>query len=373
MKTADPTDLVVREAIEDDAKRWNAFVDDHGGSFFHYFKWRELYALRGYQYVPLMLEDTSGGLQGILPIVVEKGRLHTYLASLPEGASGGIVLRRDIPQGERMPAIKALLSHVVDHYAQACSIFRFKVNLAGEHHGWQEMHRGLAESGFSPMFGDGSQLPCTHILPLEQPFEDRIWRDLWSQRVRKAVGKMRDLGVEIVHDTAFAYVDAFADMLAHTYRRHGNLPPSREEVTMRLTLFADRSDLFIAVLGGRAVGGLLCYYTPSTCYLSKLPSYADEGTGYNNILLEYHGIKHACDAGFRYVEFGITDTVPLLHWKNRFKGTVVPLSVYERKFSSLRTCLQYTASLSGDLWQNRSNLRNLVEYNVRRLSARSKE
>ncbi|RPJ54003.1 MAG: GNAT family N-acetyltransferase [Methanobacteriota archaeon] len=372
MKTAERAALVVREASENDATCWDSFVNDHGGSFFHYFDWREIYALRGFRYIPLMLEDASGSLLGILPLVVEQGKLYTSLVSLPEGASGGIVLRRDLPTEERTPAVKALLAYAAEHYAQACSTFRIKANLAEEHDGSQ-VHQGLVESGFSPVFGEDSQLPCTHILTLDQPFEERIWRDLWSQKVRKSIGKIRDLGVEIVHDTTLAYADIFTEMLAHTYQRHGNQPPTRDEVEMRLTRFAGRSDLFIALLGERAVGGLLCYYTPTTCYLSKLPSYADERTGYNNILLEYHGIKHACDAGYRYVEFGITDTMPLLHWKNRFKGTVIPLSVYERKFSSVRACLRYTASISADLWQNRSNLKNMVQYNVRRLSARTKE
>jgi hypothetical protein len=373
MEAAERAALVVREASEKDAKHWDSFVDDHGGSFFHYFDWRDIYALRGYRYIPLMIEDASGILQGILPVVAERGMLYTSLVSLPEGASGGIVLHRDMPSEERVQAVKTLLAYTVEHYAQTCSTFRFKMNLAENRREGPEMHHGLVESRFSPVFAKDSQLPCTHILPLERPFEERIWRGLWSQKVRKNIGKIRELGVEIVHDTTLAYADTFTEMLAHTYRRHGNQPPTREEVKMRLTRFAGRSDLFIALLGEQAVGGLLCYYTPSTCYLSKLPSYADERTGYNNILLEYHGIKHACDAGYRYVEFGITDTLPLLHWKNRFKGTAIPLSVYERKFSNVRAYLQYTTSISGGLWQNRSNLKNMVQYNVRRLSARIKE
>lgn len=104
--------MQIREAVKADAEAWDAFVDREGGSFFHYFGWGDLYRAGGFDYVPLMLEDGAGRLQGILPLVVDHGLLHVTLSSMPEGASGGFVFRRDLTGDEMAEGIDIFLSDI---------------------------------------------------------------------------------------------------------------------------------------------------------------------------------------------------------------------------------------------------------------------
>jgi hypothetical protein len=336
----------IREAIDTDAGAWDAFVDHEGGSFFHYYRWRDLYLAGGFDYVPLMLEDGAGRLQGILPLVVDHGLLHVTLSSMPEGASGGIVFRRDMAPDEIADGIDTFLRDIDRKYADDCAIFRLKTNITPDRGSSAACGHALLRHKFARLGGEADGLPCTFVLPLEQPFDERIWKNLWTVKIRQKCRKVQKTGVEVIVDEKLEYVEEFTDMLGALYTRHDLRPLSRSMVDLRLRTFPKKTRLFMALHQGRPVAGMLCYYTPTTCYLSKAPSYQEAYDRDINTYLFARVIEDACNAGYQYVEFGITNSPSGQFFKERFRGMKIPMGVYERQYSRFRALFHYASGLS---------------------------
>ncbi|RPJ53864.1 MAG: hypothetical protein EHJ95_01385, partial [Methanobacteriota archaeon] len=101
--------MQVRIADKGEREAWDSFVDEEGGSFFHYFGWKALYEDRGLAYVPLVLEDGDGSTIGVFPFVVRNGHLFHMLESLPEGSSGGYILSRSLTPEQRCLAASTFI------------------------------------------------------------------------------------------------------------------------------------------------------------------------------------------------------------------------------------------------------------------------
>ena len=121
--------MKIREANLNDKVAWDSFVENEDGSFHLYFDWKYVYETRGNQFIPLMIETDSSQLVGILPIVKEKRLLYSTLCSLPEGASGGFLLKKDLSETEKYNAICALVEYVNSNYSDGCSTFYIREHL----------------------------------------------------------------------------------------------------------------------------------------------------------------------------------------------------------------------------------------------------
>ena len=342
----------VRVATLEDRVKWDAFVDTKDGSFFHYFDWKYIYETVGHQYIPLILENGASQIIGILPVVKKQGFLYSTLESLPEGASGGFVLGNDLTDIEKSKALTILLRYVDMNYSKSCSTFTLKENLSL----MDESKNGLAEVLINNRFRlneNKSQLPCTYVLELKQPFEENIWHGLWSRNKRNHIRKAIKKGVVVIPDEDFNYIDDFTDMLSYTFKRLGSTPLPKDEVIKRLTVFKKKTKLFVALLESRPIAAILCYYTPSTCYISKIPSYAGAYKYHASKLVQCVAIEDACKGGYNFVEFGTTGTLSLAAWKEHFKGTKVPMRIYEKKYSSIGTIIEKIASSVTYVWNNK--------------------
>jgi predicted N-acyltransferase len=342
----------VREASLDDKAIWDSFVDAEGGSFFHYFDWKHVYEAQGEQYIPLMIETAPSQIVGILPFVKRRTLLFSTLNSLPEGASGGIVLKRGLAEKERLEAILVLLESMDASYSRNCSTFTIKDNLTPVRQPDADPTASLVANGFRLRSDDSSGLPCTYFLELARPFEERVSKG-WSRKLRQDQKKAVESGVVVVHDRELNYADVFVDMMCQTYIRHGSSPPTKRENAVRLDVFRDRSKLFVALLDGQPIVTLLCHYTPSTCYLAKMGS-REKDTDNANKLCYRVAIEDACNAGHRFAEFGITPTSSQAFFKERFKGTRYPIRLYEKTYSVPRTLVRKAPVLLGNAWRDRS-------------------
>jgi len=348
--------MYIRVATLDDKEEWDSFVNSEGGSFFHYFDWKYIYEIRGYQYIPLLLENTASQIIGILPVVKkQQGSLYSSLISLPEGASGGFVLKKDLTNIEKSQALTMLLRYVDTNYSKSCSTFTLKENLSLMHESKTELTEVLIDNGFRLRYDSDAQLPCTYILVLKQPFEENIWHDLWGKNTRRSIRHSNKRGVYVKEDKDLKYIDDFVNMMTSTFNRKGSIPLPREEVVKRLTIF-NKTKLFVAFLNKKAIGASLCYYTPSTCYGSKVPSYNIARGNDVTMLIACEVIRDACKDGYQYFEFGTTFTSSLAAWKEHFKGTKVPMMIYEKKYSNLRTIIEKMFSLVTYVWNNKRKL-----------------
>ncbi len=343
----------VREATEEDRAAWDAFADTEGGTFFHYFDWKYVWEARGHQYISLLAENTASEIIGILPVIKQKMDLYSILHS--DIQEGGLLLKREISDAERYEAISALLKYVDTNYSGGCSHFYLRENLSSIIEVNEEPTAALLDSGFQFRYDMSTKLPCTFVLELKQPFEDNIWKSLWSRNLRKELNQAKRKGVVVIQDREFSYIEEFIEMLSANYERHGTIPPTREQKRMEINTFRDKAKLFVALLDNRPVVAQLCYYTASACFLCEIGSYVKD-TENANILCDMAAIEDACNMGYKFVDFYYTATAGLAQFKEQFKGTRVPFRSYEKRYHSLRTLVKLLPLVADRAWHDKTYL-----------------
>ncbi len=356
--------MQVRKATIQDKKRWNAFIEAESGSFFHYFEWKTIYEINKWHYIPLILEDNTNDIIGIFPLVKIKRFLHSILISLPEGASGGFVLKKSLTQAEKDQSIQLFLNYIDQNISNGCSTFHLKENLSLEEGAKSQPTILLVKNGFKPRVYKEVQLPCTYRLKLSSSFENDIWYGLWGKYLRNHIRKSQKQGVYVKEDAQLQYKDDYAKMMIALYKRFDHTPPKKEEIILRFTTFKDRTKIWVAIQNDAPIAFLLCYYYQSSvCYASKMGYDTLARDNYTTVLLFSEAIGDACENGFQFFEFGTTETTTLARWKEQFKPTKIPLRIYEKTYSPFRSLLWKTPALirwmfkhKQYLWENRRRL-----------------
>ena len=343
----------VREATVEDRAAWDVFADAEGGNFYHYFGWKHVHKARGHQYIPLLAETEASGIIGILPVVKQKGYLFPFLHS--DTQAGGLLLKRDLSDPERYEAISALLKYVDTNYSRGCSRFTLRENLPSINEVNEEPTPTLISSGYHFRYDASTKLPCTFVLELEPPFEENIWQGIWSKRLRQKLNKVERNGVVVIHDKELNYVADFVEMLSANYERHGTMPLTKEQVAVVLDTFRDKAKLFVALLDNRPIAALMCHYYASTCFLWEIGSYMKD-IGNANLICFRAAIKDACDAGYRFVNFGYTATSSLAFFKEQFRGTRVPFRMYEKRYSVPKTLMELGGIVLDRAWHDKTYL-----------------
>jgi hypothetical protein len=338
--------MQIREATIQDTERWNAFVEAEGGSFFHYFEWKTIYEANKWHYFPLMVENNANEILGILPFVEIQGFLQTRLVSLPEGASGGFILKKNLQLTEKQQATQLLISYIDKYFSKGCSTFYLKENLSLQDIMKSKPTELLVKNGFSFRGYSESRLPCTYRLALSSSFENDIWHGLWGAYLRNHIRKSQRQGVVVREDTKLQYRDEIIDMMRSIYQKFDQPAPSKEEVLLRLTAFKGKTKVWVAFLDDVPIAALLCYYDASfICYASKLGYKNPARENYTTVLLFSEAIGDACENGYQYFDFGTTETVTLAKWKEQFKPMKMPMRMYEKNYSTIRTFFQKTPAV----------------------------
>ncbi len=343
----------VREATAEDRAAWDTFADTEGGNFGHYFDWKYVLEARGHRYIPLLAETAASGIIGILPVVKQKKYLSSFFHS--DAPAGGLLLKNGLSDRERYEAISALLKYVDTHYSKGCSRFVLGENLSSVSEVSEEPTAALVDSGYRFRYDVSTQLPCTFVLELKPPFEENIWKSLWSSRLRWRLNRAERNGVVVIHDREFRYLEEFIGMFFENCKRHGTIPPTREQKKMEINTFRDKAKLFVALLDSQPVVASLCYYTASTCFLWEIGSYSKD-TGEVNKLCYKAPIEDACDAGYRFVDFGFSGSSSLAFFKEQFKGTRVPFRIYEKNYPIPRNLVELGAIVLNRTWHDKTYL-----------------
>jgi lipid II:glycine glycyltransferase (peptidoglycan interpeptide bridge formation enzyme) len=215
----------------------------------------------------------------------------------------------------------------------------------------EEPTPALVNHGFHFRYDRAARLPCCYVLPLRQPFEETVWKG-WAKTHRQEINKAARSGVVVVEDREFKHAEEFVVMLSENVRRHGVRPPTRQEMMLQMEVFRGKSKLFVALLDGKPIVTLLCHYTPSTCYLVRVGSH-EKDTNSANRLCYKTAIEDACNAGFGFADLGYTPTQSLAFFKERFRGTRVPVRVYEKRYSILATMMEKGPVRISRAWRNR--------------------
>ena len=91
--------------------------------------------------------------------------------------------------------------------------------------------------------------------------------------------------------------------------------------------------IILAFLDEKPIASILCYYTPSICYISKAPYYDLARKNNATSLLFCEAIRDACRRGYKLFEFGTTNTTSIALWKGHFKAIKIPMRIYEKRYS----------------------------------------
>ena len=121
--------MKVREADTTEKIRWDSFVDQEGGDFYLYFDWKYFYESRGFRFIPLMVENDSSQILGILPLVKQKKFLYSIIESVPEQGGGGFLLNKELSESEKYEVIRLLVKHVDQYYSKGCSGLIIRKNI----------------------------------------------------------------------------------------------------------------------------------------------------------------------------------------------------------------------------------------------------
>jgi hypothetical protein len=79
----------------------------------------------------------------------------------------------------------------------------------------------------------------------------------------------------------------------------------------------------------------------------------EKDTNNANKLCWKAAIEDACNEGLRFADFGYTDTASLAFFKERFRGTRVPVRVYAKRYSILGTVMEKAPLLVNTAWHDK--------------------
>ena len=163
----------IREANKEDRSIWDSFAAMQGGSFGYYFDCRHL----SDNVHRLMVETDEHELIGICRFDKEERPLYSTLRI------NGFLFRRPTAQKERYHATREFLDYKEKPTSDRCSTFI--VQESGLDFPGNDSNPALLDHGFRFRNYVKNGLPCSHILPLKAPFEETIWKVMWSQKLRK--------------------------------------------------------------------------------------------------------------------------------------------------------------------------------------------
>jgi uncharacterized glyoxalase superfamily protein PhnB len=331
----------VQIASENDKEQWNLFVDRECGSFFQYYDWKYIYEYKKRnRYIPLLIRDSTDSILGIFPIVEQPGPIYPSLSSLPEGASGGFLLKSNFNYNEQNLVVQSFLDYINNNYSQSHAYFYLRHYLPLSHESIQPSPL-LMENGYQWRDNLSTKLPCTYVLHLEKPFKEKMFSSM-GKTMRNRIRHAKKCGAHIIIDDNFTFFDDFAQMQMEMVKKFG-LVTKKEDYDQIRKIFQNKIKLFVCFVDAEPITTILCYYTPTTVYGSMAP-YKPRARDYSNNTLPFcASIRDACESGYQYFEMGITQTSTLASYKENFGATRIPMMIYQKKFSYFKMAANKTA------------------------------
>jgi hypothetical protein len=322
--------MEVRQATIQDKSAWDSFVDDNDGNFNCYFDWKKIAEIgdrKGIKRIPLIIETDR--IIGICHLV-KKNRF--FYSNLGIFRDTGILFRKDLPSEEKSSAISALLEYIKTNLSSKCSSFIIREENILLSEKTVDYDRFLIENGFKVKPPTVIVLPCTHIMKLKAPFEETIWKGLWTYNLKHTLNKVANRGVVVIEDKEFKYLDLFLDMKASNFKRHGIARINRDQNKAEVEIFKDKTKLFVALKDNLPIYAMICHYTRNTCGLWEGGSFT-KGTNDVNKLVHKTVIEDACNRGYKYAHFGESDTEGIARLKDAYRAERMPVVEYEKTFS----------------------------------------
>ena len=131
--------------------------------------------------------------------------------------------------------------------------------------------------------------------------EDKIWNSHLHPTVRRNVRKAKQAGLKIVEGES--YLDEFVAINRKNMQRLGT-PAHGRLFFHNIKKFFPDSILLMVCSEGTCIGGTLLIRFKDTILMPWIASLSEYFTMRPNNLLYWEAVSHACQEGFRYLDFG---------------------------------------------------------------------
>jgi len=273
---------MIRIATPDDAKRWDAFVDQHAnGSFCHLYGWANVISKAvGHQTHYLISEDSSGSVCGILPLVEMKSWLfgHT-LSSTPFCMYGGAIANQHEQQVALEESAKTLAAKLNVDYLE----LRYQsqqVHLQGMQFTEKSAH-------------------CFFEKEIPESDDDILLAIKKKQRAVVRHALKNELDIKVNRD-----VDTLYKIYSISVRNLGTPVFSKKLFKSLLEEFCDNVDILTVYKDNSALSSVLSFYYKDMV----MPYYGGGVEGArrhkSNDLMYYQLMCHAAKKGMNVFDFG---------------------------------------------------------------------
>lgn len=273
--------MEVRIVTEKDFPAWEAYLlADNRATFFHRIGWLTV-VQETYGHKPFYLIATRGGkVCGVLPLfLVSSPIFGRVLASDVFTSYGGVCAdKKDVEIAIMKEAARLAAQNRVS-YLEIKNID--KVNVPGND--WSTKNDY-----------------CTMLLDLE-PGAEGIWKH-WQGKIRRNVRKAEKSGVTIEQGSHL--LDSFYEVIALNMKRLGTPVHSKNLYRNMLKEFPGDVALFVAKVSGESIGAAVAVGFKDQCQLFLSASDSSHWHLKPNDLLYWAVIQHACERGYRYLDFG---------------------------------------------------------------------
>ncbi|HEX5763388.1 MAG TPA: GNAT family N-acetyltransferase [Solirubrobacterales bacterium] len=229
---------VVRPVEPDDYQRWDRFVRSHPeATVYHLSAWARILA-GAYRFKPryLVVEDESGNLRGVLPLLSRRGLITGLrMRSLPAVEIGG-------PLGADEAAERALIE------AAQSEAHRLRCPLT------IDSTRSLPAGQLGHFLNQVPRPPCW-IAEVPPADSYDAWLGDRSSNLRRGVKRARSRGVAVRVAESEEDLRRFYRVYLTTMRKHRSLPRSLQQLSLARDLLGDVFRLFLAESDGRVVAG----------------------------------------------------------------------------------------------------------------------
>jgi len=278
------TMATVKTAESPDKRRWDDYVISkvYAGPY-HLFAWKEaVETAYGHHAIYLIAEDSSGHVQGVLPLVLVKPPfMRATLVSLPFCDYGGILAEDD-------EAKDVLLQTAVE--------------LSRKHKAQLELRLKTPEAMVQ-------SLPSLSVtshkvrMVLDLPGNSENLWGIFKSKLRSQIKRPQNDGLEFVLGS-FDLVDDFYKVFSVNMHDLGSPVHSRTWIKAVINSFADKTHIGIVYTGRRPIAGgiiLECNNSVSLPWASALNEYSRSSP---NMLLYWGFLRYASDNGFRHFDLG---------------------------------------------------------------------
>ncbi len=297
---------------------------------FHSIAWREALANTFKQLTPLyfLINENDTIIGGLPAFVFQPIRGIKMLHSMPWNLFGGIQLNREsaVDFDLLLRNINTQLDPFVEEGNLCETVFTLSPSQT------QLYGQKLIAAGYQK-----HEDRFTHLLEIHSDY-DLIWA-AYNRQVRGAIRKAARTEVTVYNTNSISDLESFYEIYLTTQRRLRETP--KPLLLLKSLLRSNILQLAIAKYSGLIIAGLLYLHFNRTVALwvgASVPEFWEYRP--NNALVHYI-IKWACEAGYKWVDFGASppDNVGVIAFKEAFRAQRSNFASYIKVHSPIKRAM----------------------------------